>query len=692
MQLKELKLLQTLQTTLNLRMTDPPSPLHHSTPKEYKAISIYPTSLATSPIPTTTADSSSFLPPASSATNHFMWQQYNPKFSYYSQQQQHQQQQSLYYNNNNNNNDDDNDKLSAGIPDKNSTSENCPSLYYGSEYPVLHDKHSLTSKYSSVNNTGLLTSDPLSYYYNPTSAYSFPPNPSYSIDSIEPVYNNPLNSMEKTEQQQQQLTAMASSNTFINRRAYINSKPPYSYISLITLALTSSESKMSTLNDIYQFIMDRYPFYRQNQQRWQNSIRHSLSFNDCFVKVSRQVDKPGKGSYWALHPDSHNMFENGCFLRRQKRFKCPKKEALRRLIKHSSQNSSGNNSAGDHKAVKKYSKNEKFDNITDDKSVVRNKGLNSSNDDDAVYDSDNTSEMSHKSIDKSVKNIKNKGTQQNSKFLNNNENDKRNFNKNTNNLNNNLNNDPSISSNNNNNDNNTNSNIIDEKYSSPTQQHQFLTEQNSKSTESQYSLYRRSQFFGIPSTLSDSSLFPASKSPSSTFSIQKSFDTTTTTTSYNYTNNFTDPSISHSSILPIYYPSSASSWVSSYPSNHHSFTSSFYHPQNFQNQLSTIPPTTSHSSAFPFSINQIIDASKSTSDTTKLNNDDCYHNYNQFLYNEKMPQKPYEYLNIEENNNTENLNSTSECFQQQQQPQQPYQTSYQQPSNLFPSNQFFWNS
>jgi hypothetical protein len=29
----------------------------------------------------------------------------------------------------------------------------------------------------------------------------------------------------------------------------------------------------------------------------------------------------GKGSYWMLHPDSHNMFENGSFLRRRRRFK-----------------------------------------------------------------------------------------------------------------------------------------------------------------------------------------------------------------------------------------------------------------------------------------------------------------------------------------------------------------------------------
>ncbi|XP_074541502.1 hepatocyte nuclear factor 3-beta-like [Halichoeres trimaculatus] len=105
------------------------------------------------------------------------------------------------------------------------------------------------------------------------------------------------------------------------RRSYTHAKPPYSYISLITMAIQQSGTKMLTLNEIYQWIMDLFPFYRQNQQRWQNSIRHSLSFNDCFIKVPRLPDKPGKGSFWALHPDSGNMFENGCYLRRQKRFK-----------------------------------------------------------------------------------------------------------------------------------------------------------------------------------------------------------------------------------------------------------------------------------------------------------------------------------------------------------------------------------
>lgn len=111
-----------------------------------------------------------------------------------------------------------------------------------------------------------------------------------------------------------------------SRESYGDQKPPYSYISLTAMAIWSSPEKMLPLSDIYRFITDRFPYYRKNTQRWQNSLRHNLSFNDCFIKVPRRPDRPGKGAYWALHPQAFDMFENGSLLRRRKRFKLHKSD------------------------------------------------------------------------------------------------------------------------------------------------------------------------------------------------------------------------------------------------------------------------------------------------------------------------------------------------------------------------------
>ncbi|EDO18772.1 hypothetical protein Kpol_1028p47 [Vanderwaltozyma polyspora DSM 70294] len=132
---------------------------------------------------------------------------------------------------------------------------------------------------------------------------------------LSPEMSSPI-THSKTKKQKNESSTRSNGNltldelieTFATRksRGELNKKPPYSYATLISLAILQSDDGKLTLSQIYNWISLHFPYYKQKDAGWQNSIRHNLSLNEAFVKTEKSGD--GKGHFWEVQVGYESRF------------------------------------------------------------------------------------------------------------------------------------------------------------------------------------------------------------------------------------------------------------------------------------------------------------------------------------------------------------------------------------------------
>ena len=84
-----------------------------------------------------------------------------------------------------------------------------------------------------------------------------------------------------------------------------------SYTEMIATILLSERPATKTLQEIYDYMEKQYPFLKQRGASWKNSVRHTLSLSECFVKMPRPDS--GRRCDWTVHPLYLHQFSCGNF-------------------------------------------------------------------------------------------------------------------------------------------------------------------------------------------------------------------------------------------------------------------------------------------------------------------------------------------------------------------------------------------
>ena len=88
-----------------------------------------------------------------------------------------------------------------------------------------------------------------------------------------------------------------------------------SYTAMIAQAIMRMPFKRATLSEIYTFMTNAFEILKKRGNGWRNCVRHTLSLNECFVKLNRPEN--GRSCNWTIHPSYFDGFSRGDYRKRR---------------------------------------------------------------------------------------------------------------------------------------------------------------------------------------------------------------------------------------------------------------------------------------------------------------------------------------------------------------------------------------
>ena len=84
---------------------------------------------------------------------------------------------------------------------------------------------------------------------------------------------------------------------------------------MIAQAIMRTPFKRATLSEIYTFMTISFEVLKKRGNGWRNCVRHTLSLNECFVKLNRPEN--GRSCNWTIHPSYFDAFMRGDYRKRR---------------------------------------------------------------------------------------------------------------------------------------------------------------------------------------------------------------------------------------------------------------------------------------------------------------------------------------------------------------------------------------